>query len=175
MITSHSGKNCSLHCNIQTKVRHKSSLLLNERAQCSFKVSGNVCCCWASHCGSSLNGLVCHTQPPSSDSFCNAPPSCMTPLAVSYLQKYFCCAVLSCSLSYNYLFPMCDFNMRTNSLDQTKCSPVFVKEKQIMGNFMAFSCKTGSFHRSPEPAWDGCPSGSRSFLKECIWLSSCSL
>lgn len=103
------------------------------------------------------------------------PPSCMTPLAVSSLQKYFCCAVLSCSLSYNYLFSMCDFNMQTNSLDQTKCSPVFVKEKQIMGDFMAFSCKTGSFHRSPEPAWDGCPSGSRSFLKECIWLSSCSL
>lgn len=169
MITSHSGKNCSLHCNIQTKVRHKSSLLLNERAQCSFKVSGKVCCCWASHRGPSLNGLVCHT-----DSFAPSPPSSMTPLAVSYLQKYFCGAVLPCSLSYSCLFSMCDFNMQTNSRDQTKCSPVFVKEKQIMGDFMAFSCKTGSFHRSPSrPGMALLPA--RDHFSECIWLSSRSL
>lgn len=27
-----------------------------------------------------------------------------------------------------------------------------------MADFMAFSCKTESFPRSPEPALDGCPS-----------------
>lgn len=46
---------------------------------------------------------------------------------------------------------MCDINTDQQSKPiKTKCLPVFVKEKQIMVHFMAFSCKTGSIKRWSE-------------------------
>ena len=60
---------------------------------------------------------------------------------ISYLQKYF--YVFSILLLF-----MCDTNTNQQSEpNKTKCSPVFVKRKQIMVCFMAFSCKTGSISR----------------------------
>lgn len=135
-------KKCSLHCNIQTKVRHKSSLLLNERAQCSFKVSGKIGCCWASSCSCPAQrfGLpVCvPTQPPSAHSSASSPYSWTPPPTVSYLPKYFCCAVLSCPLLLECFAFSVPFRMQTNSLDRTKVLTSLCKRETNHGGFHGF-------------------------------------
>lgn len=142
MITSHSDKKCSLHCNIQTKVRHKSSLLLNERAQCSFKVSGKIGCCWASFRSSPLNGLVCLSASTLSHHpvipFRLLPPHERCRWQFTYLQKYFCCTLLSCLLSLEWFVFNVRFKMQTNSLDQTKVLTSLCKRETNHGGFHGF-------------------------------------